>query len=160
ERGRITRHSERAAREAAEAAELRLKLALDAGRMGTWEYSIPSGRVLWSSGLEQIHGFEPGTFPGTFEAFRDEIHAEDRDRVIRAISEAIDQRRDHYVEYRIIRKDGLVRWIEGRGRLFVDGEKPDRLVGVCLDVTERRLAAEAESKARRAAEEANRAKDE
>jgi PAS domain S-box-containing protein len=161
ERERLARQSERAAREAAEAAELRLKLALNAGRMGTWEYRITTGKVIWSPGLEQIHGYESGTFPGTFEGFRDEIHPDDRERVLQALSEAIGQRRDHHVEYRIIRRDGSVRWVEGRGRLFLDADgNPDRMVGVCADVTERKNAEQAESEARRAAEEANRAKDE
>ncbi len=149
------------AREAAEAAELRLKLALDAGHMGTWEYGITTGKVVWSTGLEQIHGYPPGAFPGTFEAFRDEIHPDDREHVLHAIGEAIGQRQDHHIEYRIVRKDGSVRWVEGQGRLFLDADgKPDRMVGVCADVTERKNAEEAENKARRAAEEANRAKDE
>jgi PAS domain S-box-containing protein len=161
ERERLARQSEREARETAEAAELRLKLALDGGRLGTWEYSIAAGKVLCSPGFEQIHGYQPGTFPGTFEAFRDEIHPEDRDRVIIAIREAIDQQRDHHIEYRIVRKDGSVRWLEGRGCLFLDNQQsPDRMIGVCVDVTERRQAAEADNQARLAAEEANRTKDE
>jgi PAS domain S-box-containing protein len=109
--------------------------------MGTWQYSIRSGKVTWSPGLEQIHGYKPGTFPGTFDAFRDEIHPDDRERVLRAIGEAIDHRRNHQVEYRIIRKDGSMRWVELRGRLFLDADgEPDRIVGVCADITERKQA--------------------
>jgi hypothetical protein len=143
ERERLARQSEHEAREAAEAAELRLKLALDAGHMGTWEYGVRTGAVIWSPGLEQIHGYKPGVFPGTFEAFRNEIHPDDRDRVVHAIGEAIEQRRDHHIEYRIVRKDGSVRWVEGRGRLFLDhDESPDRMVGVCADITDRKQAEE------------------
>jgi PAS domain S-box-containing protein len=161
ERERVARQSERAARETAEAAELRLKLALDGGRLGTWDYNIAAGKVACSPGFEQIHGYQPGTFPGTFEAFQDEIHPEDRDRVLMAIREAIDQQRDHHIEYRIVRKDGSVRWLEGRGCLFLDDhQSPDRMIGVCVDVTERRQASEADNQARLAAEEANRTKDE
>src|SRR5690606_16609979 len=58
-------------REVAEAAlresEERLALALQAGRMGAWEWDIQAGVVHWSETLEQIHGLEPGTFEGTFE---------------------------------------------------------------------------------------------
>jgi PAS domain S-box-containing protein len=138
---RNARESERNARMAAEAAEQRLQLALDAGRMGTWEYSVGTGGILWSQGLEQIHGYKSGTFPGTFDAFRDQIHPHDRELVLRAIREAIERRQDYFIEYRIVRKDGTIRWVEGRGRLSLDADgNPDRMAGVCADITDRKQA--------------------
>ena len=135
--------TERLARVEAEQAEGRLQIALQAGRMGTWQFTMRSGEVKWSAALEAIHGLEPGAFPGTFEAFEQEIHPDDRDRVLRAISDAVDERRDHEIEYRIVRSDGAVRWIEERGRLFTDaGGQPERMVGVCTDITERKRAEE------------------
>jgi len=132
----------RAERELRQNAE-QLRLALDAGRMGAWEWTIGGGALRWSPGLEVIHGRTPGSFPGTFEAFQTDIHPDDRDRVLRAIAEAVEQRRAHHVEYRIVRPDGAVRWVEGRGQLFLDaGGQPARMVGVCADVTERKLAEE------------------
>ena len=101
--------AERAARRGTEIAVQQLQSALRAGRMGTWEYAVGTGAVRWSQGLEEIHGFAPGTFAGTFEAFRDEIHPEDRNRVLDAIQTAVEQQRDHHVEYRIVRADGAVR---------------------------------------------------
>ncbi len=159
---------ERAARTQAETAEQQLKLAVQAGRMGTWQYTMSTGAVAWSPGLEAIHGFSPGSFPGTFEAFRNEIHPADRDRVLEAIGAAVEQRRDHHVEYRIVRPDGAVRWVEGRGQLFCDREgRPERMVGVCLDVTERKQVEEEraqllvrEQAARAEVERASRLKDE
>jgi PAS domain S-box-containing protein len=143
ERERIARaDTERARREIETAAE-QLRVALDAGRMGTWEYTMATGVVKWSPGLEAIHGFPPGSFPGTFDAFRNEIHPDDRDRVLEAIWVAVDARCDHHVEYRIVRADGVVRWVEGRGRLFCDESgQPERMAGVCLDVTERKQSEE------------------
>jgi len=133
--------SEHAARAEAEMSVEQLRLALEAGRMGTWEYRVGTGEVKWSPGLEAIHGFPPGGFPGTFEAFREEIHPDDRERVLAAIGTAMEERRDHHVEYRIVRRDGAVRWVEGRGQVFSGSEgRPERMVGVCLDVTERTQA--------------------
>jgi integral membrane sensor domain MASE1 len=57
--------------------EERLRLALAAGRMGVWDWDIPTGEVKWSEDLEPIHGLAPGTFEGTFAAFRRLIHPED-----------------------------------------------------------------------------------
>jgi PAS domain S-box-containing protein len=123
--------------------------------MGTWEWTIATGDLKWSPGLEAIHGYAPGGFPGTFEGFRREIHPDDRDRVLEDVAAAAEGGRAHHVEYRIVRRDGGVRWVEGRGRLFRDAEgRPERMVGVCSDVTERKqleetfqLAVEASSAA-------------
>ncbi|MBI4501307.1 MAG: PAS domain S-box protein [Gemmatimonadetes bacterium] len=135
--------NERAARVKAETAEQRLRIALEAGRMGTWQWTIGTGEVKWSPGLEAIHGYAPGTFAGTFEAFEKEVYPEDRESLRHAISEALEQRRDHQVEYRIVRADGAVRWVEGRGQLFCDADgRPERMVGVCSDITERKQAEE------------------
>jgi len=132
---------ERAAHAEAKAAADQLRLALDAGRMGTWEYTLGTGAVTWSPALEAIHGRAPGSFPGTFEAFRREIHPLDRDRVLEAVDRTIHEHRDYHVEYRMVRPDDAVRWVEGRGRLFFDAEgRPDRMVGICSDVTERKEA--------------------
>ena len=67
----------------------RLRLALEAGDMGAWEYWIPEARVLWSETLERIHGLEPGTFGGTFEAYQRDIHPEDRSLVFDTVSHTL-----------------------------------------------------------------------
>jgi PAS domain S-box-containing protein len=135
--------NERTAHATAESAIEQLGVALEAGRMGTWEFAPRAGTVKWSPGLEAIHGLSPGTFPGTFEAFQNEIYPADRAMVLEAISQAIEQGRDHHIEYRIVRPDGKVRWVEGRGRLLKDADgRPVRMMGVCTDITERRQAEE------------------
>ncbi|HEX4997445.1 MAG TPA: ATP-binding protein [Terriglobia bacterium] len=142
-------------------AEQRLQLALQAGRMGAWRWTVATGVVTWSPELESIHGLAPGSFPGTFEAVRNEIHPDDQERVVQAIDHALKSAKDYHVEYRIVRNDGAVRWVEGRGRAFFgpDGY-PMEMAGVCSDITERKQAVETERAAARKAEEANRAKDE
>jgi PAS domain S-box-containing protein len=131
------------AEEALRHSEHRLRMALDAGRMGAWEWEINKARVRWSETLERIHGLAPGTFEGTFEAYQQDIHPDDRERVIRTISRTVEGE-DHHLSYRIIRPDGAERWLEAHGRLIRDEYgKPQRLVGVCTDVTEKHRAAEA-----------------
>ncbi|MDI1240922.1 MAG: PAS domain S-box protein [bacterium] len=123
--------------------EERLRLALDAGKMGTWEWRITENEVLWSPGLEKIHGLQPGAFDGTFEAFKNDVHPEDREHVLETIAKTVQEGLDHHVEYRLLLSDGTVRWVEGRGKLFQnpDGETA-RLIGVCADITNRREAEE------------------
>jgi PAS domain S-box-containing protein len=148
---------ERAEAEAArrQASESRLHLALAAGRMGTWEWDIASGSVSWSEEIELIHGLEPGTFGGTLDDFRRDVHPEDRERVESAIAAAIGKPDvDYSIEYRIVRKDGACRWLSACGRVLVDGEgKPIRMLGICRDDTERKRVEDA-------VREADRRKDE
>jgi PAS domain S-box-containing protein len=123
--------------------EEQLRVALEAGRLGAWDWDIPRGKVTWSTMLEQIHGLDPGGFGGTFEAYQHDIHPEDRERVLGTIARAVEERTDHHIVYRIVRPDGEARWLEAHGRLLCDpAGAPQRLVGVCVDVTERRRSEE------------------
>jgi PAS domain S-box-containing protein len=123
--------------------EQRLRMALDAGRMGIWEWT--AGRDLFdlSPALEEMHGLAPGAFDGTIEAFLQSIHPDDREIVAEQIRRTRDDRADHRMEYRVRLPDGSVRWIEGRGKMFSDVTgKPQRMIGVCLDITQRKWAEE------------------
>jgi signal transduction histidine kinase/ActR/RegA family two-component response regulator len=73
---------------------------------------------------------------------------------VRTITRTVEEGRDHFIEYRFLHPDGGQRWVEGRGKLFRDqGGRPVRLIGVCLDVTDRKRSEEA-------LREADRRKDE
>ncbi len=119
----------------------RLKLAVEAGRLGAWEWSLGSHLLSWSPILESILGFKPGGFSGAITELRACIHPEDEPRVAAALSEAVRTRSDFRLEHRVVRQDGGEGWVELLGRVFAgdDGESP-RLVGVCLDITERKRA--------------------
>jgi PAS domain S-box-containing protein len=151
----------KAAEEKLRETQARLNLALEAGRLGAWEWSLLTNRFSFSPMLEQLHGIPPGSFGGTFAAFQSDIHPEDRERVLQAIRESVQERREYHLEYRIVRPDGQLRWLETHGQLVIDpAGLPLRLVGVCQDVTERRQAEESarrlaiEEGARKAAEAA------
>ncbi len=118
--------------------EERLTLALEAGRMGTWEWNIPTSQVIWSPTLEMIHGIPIGSFPGTFDGYQQDIHPQDRDRVLQTIQKTVEGNGEHHLEYRIVWPDGSVHWLEARGKLLRDESgQPVRLVGVCSDVSQR-----------------------
>ena len=119
--------------------EQRLRIALSAGSMGTWDWDIRKGRVGWSMELEKIHGLEPGTFGGTFEDATRDIHPEDRERVLESIQKAVTEGADYVLDYRILRPDGVVRWVSARGQAFHDETgRAVRMAGVSSDVTERK----------------------
>ena len=148
--------------------EQRLEQAMVAGSMGAWEWSIGSGRVIWSPGLERIHGIEPGTFGGTLADFQQKIHPDDRDAVLGGLQMVVREGGEYHVSYRIRRPDGMQRWVEAFGQVARNAKgEPERVSGVCMDITERRLdetererLLEREHQLRQVAEEANRVKDE
>lgn len=137
--------------------ESRLRFALDAASMGTWDWDITAGTVRWSDNLERIHGLPSGTFDGTFESYAREIHPEDRDRVMAAVNRALEDGVPYEVEYRLVAPDGTVRWAEGKGNAEMGPGGAVRMTGVCMIVTRRK---EAELARLAAAEEASRLKDE
>jgi PAS domain S-box-containing protein len=136
-----------------------LEVALEAGRMGTWEWDAGTHRVAWSPQLERIHGLTPGTFAGTFDAYFSDVHPADRERVRAAIAASLEQG-EHHLEYRIVWPDGSLHWVEARGRVVRDkAGKPAGMRGVCMDVTARKEA-EAERERLLASEQAARAEAE
>ncbi|MEO8456463.1 MAG: PAS domain S-box protein [Chloroflexota bacterium] len=129
------RDTERALRESDE----RLRLAMDAGGMGTWEWDLRENEVVWSDTLERIHGLEPGEFDRTPASFFGFVHPEDHDEVEKTITAAMTSGY-HEMEYRVLLRDGTTRWLSTRGVLMRDDEgKPARMIGVCMDVTDRKL---------------------
>jgi len=129
------------AEEALALSEERLRLALDAGRMGVWDWNIRTGDLKWSDSLEPLHGLAPGTFGGTFDHFQQLIHPEDRETVNAAIRQALDTGGEFYVEFRNVWPSGGTHWIAGSGKVFFgDDGQPLRLIGIGLDVTRRKRA--------------------
>jgi PAS domain S-box-containing protein len=137
--------------------EARLRFALDAASMGTWDWDLLTNVVEWSDNLPRMHGLPEATFDGTFASYEREIHPEDRSKVFASVERAISQGVPHEVEYRIVAPDGTVRWVEGKGRVEYNDGRPVRMTGVCMMVTRRK---EAELARLAAAEEASRMKDE
>jgi PAS domain S-box-containing protein len=130
------------AEEALRMEQERLRVALEAGEMGTWEWDVGTGRVAWSQALQRIHGLEPGAFGGTFDDFRGDIHPDDVEHVLGAVARTLEGA-EHRLTYRIVRPDGQVRWVDARGLLFRDEQgRPLRMLGICSDVTERRRSLE------------------
>jgi PAS domain S-box-containing protein len=132
-------------REAAlKASEARLRLAQQAARVGTWEWDLRTGASVWSEMIWRLLGLEPGDGPTTVERFLEFIHPEDRDRAWQKVNEVISTGEEYYDEFRIIRRDRQVLWVSSKGRLIrsADGQ-PERMLGVNIDITERRKTEDA-----------------
>ena len=120
--------------------EARHRLALKAGRMGTFHQDLDRQTLVFSPELENIFGLPAMTFGSTFAAFQDLIHPEDRVRVLLTINEAIQNRSAYDVECRILRQvpPGEA-WIAVTGQVLPDSTgHPRQITGVMFDITERK----------------------
>lgn len=116
-----------------------LRMALQASNIGLWEWDLVHGTIAWSPEVEQLFGLPPGTITGTYDGYLRLIHPDDRGRVDAAVKAALHRDDMEYqVLHRVQLHDGSMRWIEGRGRAFSDGDgKRVRMAGSVADVTQR-----------------------
>ncbi|HWT03959.1 MAG TPA: PAS domain S-box protein [Pyrinomonadaceae bacterium] len=132
------------AEEALRRSEERLRLAQQAARVGTWEWDVRTGEAIRSEMIWQLLGLEPGDGTVTADSFTEFIHPEDRDRALRKVYEVVAEGNEYYDEFRIVRRDGRVLWLSSKGCLIraADG-RAERILGVNIDITERKLTEEA-----------------
>lgn len=118
-------------------------IAQKAARIGDWEWNVRTGENHWSEAVEVMHGIAPGTYDGRYESWWASVHPEDQSVVERALKRATDTG-DYEVEYRTIRADGNIYWTAARGKVLygTDGQ-PEKFLGICMDVTERKQNEEA-----------------
>jgi len=120
----------------------RLRLAQQVARVGTFEWNIQSGVNRWTPEIEAMYGLPPGGFAGTQQTWENLVHPEDRAEAMRQVSAAMDSG-TFEGEWRVIWPDGTVHWLAGRAFVFKDESgKPLRLIGVNIDVTERKRVEE------------------
>jgi PAS domain S-box-containing protein len=126
------------------ASEERLRLAQQAARMGTFEWNIRTGVNTWTPELETMYGLPVGGFGGTQQAFENLVHRDDLAGVVELVNSAFKTGEPTAGEWRVVWPDGSVHWIAGRWQVFMnESGEPLRMVGVNMDVTERKLAEEA-----------------
>jgi len=117
----------------------RLELALQSAAMGWWEWDVINDRHRWSVSFEQLLGFEPGTYSGTPEAFRQRLHPEDDAAFELMLSNPNAWREDW--DYRVILANGSERWISSRSRVFWSANGSlERITGVDFDISARKYA--------------------
>jgi PAS domain S-box-containing protein len=130
--------------EALRKSEERLTFALEAGGgVGTWDWDLTVDRLYNDARFAQLFSVDPS--PGApFSSYLNGIHPDDRERVARAVLQAIASGEDYVQEYRLLPRDGAVRWVFARGRCHRDETgQPVRFPGVVIDITDRKRAEEA-----------------
>lgn len=122
--------------------EARHRLALRAGRMGTFHQDLDNHKLIFSPELESIFGLPAMSFSSTFAAFQQLIHPDDRARVQQTIDNAVQNLSSYDLECRILRQvpPGEA-WIAVAGQVLPDSTgNPRQITGVMLDITERKRA--------------------
>ncbi len=123
--------------------EERLRIAIQSAELATWDWNVVAGQVIWNDFHFRVLGLEPEAGPLGLDHFQRFVHPEDRERVTRRLTEAVEKGGDYKAEFRIVRTDGEIRWMDGYGRAVErEGGRATRMAGVMYDSTERRHAAE------------------
>lgn len=119
-----------------------IKLALSAGRIGTWDWDIPADRVTCSEEIGPIYGLPKAVRELTFEASLAAVHPDDREQVAQAVEAAVEQGADYEMEFRNVWPDGSIHWVAATGTAHRDPEtgKTVRMVGVSRCITDRKQA--------------------
>jgi PAS domain S-box-containing protein len=121
-----------------------LHLAMKAGKCVGWHWDIKSGRDSWFGDLQTLFGIPSDTYVGRGEDFHRRIHPEDRERVTKAVKNAMQDRKKYAAEFRILWPDGTIRWVSAGGEFyFAENGKPQRMMGISVDITDRKRAEEA-----------------
>ncbi len=122
--------------------EERLNLATTSGGAGLWAID-PTTRQIWlTDRARQFFGLSNGKAPH-WENLLSAIHPDDRERMQNSVEEALRTGKEFMADFRVVCPDGSARWISSRGRTQVGSQvKLQRLMGACVDITERKRAEE------------------
>jgi PAS domain S-box-containing protein len=131
--------------------EERLRMAMEAAEVGTWRWDPVTNMDTRDASFNRMLGLEPLMSTQPVEEFIGFVHPEERRGVEDAIGKALRERGQYFAEFRIVRSDGEVRWLNDRGRLICNEAGEVRyMTGAVVDITERKQAEETlrESEAR------------
>jgi PAS domain S-box-containing protein len=137
--------SQRQAHAALRESEARYRSALTAGHMGNWETDFVTGTRIWSEEGMALFGLRLADGRGRVGGANDEyslaLHPDDR-HLVQEFRDLADRQDSIPAEYRIVRPDGTIRWLSGRGHVVARGTdgKAQRLVSIMADVTDRKAA--------------------
>ena len=122
----------------------RLRMAVEAGKCIGWDWDVRTGRDRWFGDLQTVFGIQSDSYSGRVEDFHRLVHPEDKALVANAVADARRSRKPYAAEFRVLRPDGNVRWMTGRGQFYYDANgDAERMLGMAVDITERKLAEEA-----------------
>jgi len=123
--------------------EKRLRLSLSAAKAGSWHWDIESDEVFFDDRMQEMFGFEPGGYDGTYETWKNAIHPDDAEEADKQTVEALRTGMDYDFEYRLNIESVNGRWRTVKAQaVVISNEKNERMqmAGFCEDITERKQA--------------------
>ena len=127
----------------ANVANRRLQVVMASGRSVGWEWDLASGRDYWYGDLQTMFGIPSDKWSGQLDEFFHYVHPDDRQHVSQAVTDARINHKPHEAEFRVVRQDGAVRWVTATGSFhYAKGGKPERMLGMAVDITERKQVEE------------------
>ncbi|MBK4735508.1 sensor histidine kinase [Noviherbaspirillum pedocola] len=125
-------------------AQQRLRLALEGGRMGTWDIDLSTGTMKCSEQCKSNYG-RPSGAKFTYEDLAASVHPDDFERWRAVVAQAIECDSEFGIDYRTVWPDGSVHWVYVRGNCAFDEQgRATTLSGISLDVTDRKRAQQLE----------------
>lgn len=120
--------------------EERLRLVREAGGVAFWDFNPHTKECCWSREAFLLMGQDPSTFNPTYENFLECVHPDDQRWVDGAVSTAVRRGTEYNIQFRIILPDKSTRWVAATGKLVRNHAGVVRIIGIAMDVTQRRLA--------------------
>ena len=135
----------------------RLRLAMESGTSVGWEWDLQTNRDTWFGDLRTVFGIDSNIHVGHVDDFRRLVHPEDRGLVWKAVKDALESRSPYTAEFRVLWPNGTVRWLTAKGQFYYsrNGEA-ERMLGMAVDITERKHNEEALRRKEKEFEEAQR----
>ncbi len=119
--------------------EARLRLALDAAHMGTFDWDIPNNHITWSRGHEELWGLKFGEFDGSYAQAIKRLHPDDAPGMEAEIARCMAAHAPLLREFRVVWPDGSMHWISSWGEFAFDvNNRPLRMRGVVVDISARK----------------------
>jgi PAS domain S-box-containing protein len=124
-------------------ADDRLRLAMESGKSVGWDWDLKTNRDTWFGDLATIFGIASNLYVGHVEDFRRSVHPDDRGLVWTAVKDAMESHSPYTAEFRVVWANGTVRWVAAKGQFYYSaGGDAERMLGMAVDITERKDAEE------------------
>lgn len=119
-----------------------LAFAINSAGVGTWDWNIESGELVWSDRNREMFGLPPGS-EVTYENFLRALHPDDKERIDLAVKKTLETGEKYDVEMRAVWPDGSIHWNASRGQAYFDAAgRPVRMSGIAIDITRLKRAEE------------------
>jgi PAS domain S-box-containing protein len=117
----------------------RLSTALEVAKAGAWLWDLSNQKMFWTREVEILLDYEPDSTQQTYKEWLERLHPDDREQTETALQNTIDRKSNGYrCAYRIIDRNGQIRWIDAIGELHCDEQGNMQMSGLIYDITERK----------------------